>query len=118
MKYVIQLAIILAISFLGEILNYFILLPIPSSIYGLVILFVCLETGIIKISSVRETAKFLVEIMPIMFIPAGVGLMESWGILQPILLPVTIIMLISTVVVMAVSGRVTQFFIHRKNKEV
>jgi holin-like protein len=65
---------------------------------------------------VKETAKFLIEIMPMMFVPAGVGLMESWGELQPILLPVVVIMVVSTVLVMGVSGRVTQGMIHRKKE--
>ncbi|MDD7403862.1 MAG: CidA/LrgA family protein [Butyribacter sp.] len=114
MKYIIQLSIILGISFLGEVCKYFLPFPIPASIYGLVILFVCLETKIIKLESIQETAKCLVEIMPVMFIPAGVGLLESWGVLKPVLVPVVVIMLVSTVVVMAVSGWVTQGVIRCK----
>ena len=89
MKFLRQFMIILAISFIGEVLKYIVPLPIPASIYGLVILFIALETGIIKLSAVKDTAKFLIEIMPVMFIPAGVGLMASWGILKPMLLPVS-----------------------------
>jgi holin-like protein len=65
---------------------------------------------------VKETAKLLIEVMPMMFIPAGVGLMESWGELQPILIPVVGIMVISTVLVMGVSGRVTQGIIRGKKE--
>ena len=79
MKYVRQFLIILAISLAGEILKYILPLPIPASIYGMAILFAGLMTGLIKLDSVRETGKFLIEIMPLMFIPAGVGLMDSWG---------------------------------------
>lgn len=116
MKYMIQVSIILIVSCVGEILKYFLPFPIPASIYGLVILFVCLETGIIKLDWIRETAKCLVEIMPIMFIPAGVGLMESWGVLKPILIPVIVATVVSTVVVMVVSGWVTQAVIRRQKK--
>lgn len=111
MKYIIQFAIILIVTFLGEILKYFLPFPIPASIYGLIILFICLETRIIKLSSIKETAKCLIEIMPIMFIPAGVGLLESWGVLQPLLIPIAVIMVVSTVFVMVVSGWVTQIVI-------
>ena len=79
MKYIRQFLIILAISFIGELLKYVLPLPIPASIYGMAILFVCLMTGWIKLEAVKETGKFLIEIMPLMFIPAGVGLMVSWG---------------------------------------
>lgn len=118
MKYVKQFLIILTISFIGEILNIVLPLPIPASIYGMVILFVLLCTGILKLDDVSETGKFLIEIMPVMFIPAGVGLIEAWGVLKPILLPVSIITLVSLVLVMGLGGRVTQFVIrHGKKKE-
>ena len=78
MKFLRQFSIILFISFLGEILHMLIPLPVPASVYGLVLMLGALVTGVLKIGQVRETATFLIEIMPVMFIPAGVGLMESW----------------------------------------
>ena len=116
MKFLRQFMIILAISFIGEVLKYIVPLPIPASIYGLVILFIALETGIMKLSAVKDTAKFLIEIMPLMFIPAGVGLLESWGVLQPVLLPVAVITVVSTIIVMGVSGVVTQAVIRKEKK--
>ena len=59
----------------------------------------------------------MIEIMPVMFIPAGVGLMASWGVLQPMLVPVSIITVISLVLVMAFGGRITQFIIRRGKKK-
>ena len=91
-------------------------LPIPASIYGLVLLFVALMTGLVKLSHVKETAKFLIEIMPIMFVPAGVGLMESWGEFQAMLVPILVILIVSTVLVMGVSGQVTQTIIRLQKK--
>ncbi len=117
MKFLRQFMIILAISFIGEVLKYIVPLPIPASIYGLVILFIALETGIMKLSAVKDTAKFLIEIMPLMFIPAGVGLLESWGVLQPVLLPVAVITVVSTIIVMGVSGVVTQAVIRKEKKK-
>lgn len=109
MKYVKQFLIILGISLVGELLNRLLPLPIPSSIYGMVIMFFGLMTGIIRLESVKETGTFLVEIMPVMFIPAGVGLMESWGIMKPMLVPVCIITVVTIVTVMAATGRVSQW---------
>ena len=80
---------ILAISFIGEMLKYFLPLPIPASIYGMMILFIGLLTGIIPLEAVKDVGKFLIEIMPVMFIPAGVGLMASWGVLKPMIIPVS-----------------------------
>ena len=112
MKYLRQLLIILIFSFAGEVLHYLVPIQIPASIYGLVLLFIGLMTGLIQLSQVQETAKFLIEIMPMMFIPAGVGLLESWGVLKPILVPVIFILVVSTVLVMGVSGLVTQGVMH------
>ena len=116
MKYIRQFAVILGISFLGEILHL-IPFPIPGSVYGLVLMFLLLARGILKLEDVRETGQFLIEVMPLMFIPAGVGLIDSWGELRPILLPVIVLLLVSTVLVMGVSGQVTQQMMHHGKKE-
>lgn len=116
MKYVKQFCIILFISALGELLNLILPLPVPGSVYGLLLMLAALLTGVVKLAQVKETAGFLIEIMPVMFIPAGVGLMESWGVLQPVWGPVAVITLLTTVIVMAVTGRVTQSVIRREER--
>lgn len=117
MKFLKQFSIILFISFLGEILHTLIPLPMPASVYGLVLMLAALVTGILKLGQVRETAAFLIEIMPVMFIPAGVGLMESWSSLQPVWLPVILTTILTTVLVMAVTGKVTQAMIGKEKKD-
>ena len=116
MKFIRQFLIILAISLVGEILKYILPLPIPASIYGMAILFAGLMSGLIKLDAVRETGKFLIEIMPLMFIPAGVGLMDSWGNLHPILLPVAIITIVTSITVMGSTGLLSQWVIRRGRK--
>ena len=106
MKYVQQFSIILLISVIGEILKTFLPLPVPASVYGLVIMLVALLTGILKLDQVKGAADFLVEIMPVMFVPAGAGLITAWS--SPICVPVLIMTFISTVIVMVVTGKVTQ----------
>ena len=116
MKYVKQFAMILLVSFAGELLNYLLPLPVPASIYGLVLMFLCLMLGVIKLSDVHDTACFLIEIMPIMFIPPAVGLMASWDVIQANLVAYLIIAAVTTIVVMAVSGLVTQGVLKRNEK--
>lgn len=117
MKYLRQLLIILIFSFIGEILHSLIPIQVPASIYGLVLLFIALLTGIIQLPQVKEAAKYLIEIMPLMFIPAGVGLLESWGDLKSILIPVLLLLVVSTILVMGVSGKVTQGMIQRSKRK-
>lgn len=108
MKLVRQFLIIASISFLGEGLRALIPFPIPASVYGLILMFTALCLGIVKPRQVNDAARFLIEIMPVMFIPAAVGLLESWETLRPVILSVGVITVVSTVVVMAVTGYATQ----------
>lgn len=117
MKYLRQFFIILAVSFLGELLRYLLPLPIPASIYGMLLLFVFLLTGIIKLDAVRETGQFFVQIMPVMFIPAGVGLLTSWSKLKPILIPISVITVVTIVTVMVATGQVSDWSIRRQKKK-
>ena len=117
MKYIWQFGIILLVSFIGEVLNYYIPLPIPASIYGLVLMFTGLKTGRIKYEYVKDAGHFLIEIMPLMFIPSAVGLMVSWNVLRPVVLPITVITVVSTVLVMAVTGKVSDAIIRHGHKK-
>ncbi|MCI6866732.1 MAG: CidA/LrgA family protein [Lachnospiraceae bacterium] len=117
MKYVRQFAVILTVSFMGEVLKALIPLQIPASIYGLVLMLAALCFHIIPLEAVKDAGKFLVEIMPLMFIPAAVGLTESWNKISPILLQLVIVTAVSTILVMAVSGRVTQLVIRIENRK-
>lgn len=116
MKFLKQFLWILLISFLSEALRALIPLPIPASVYGLVLMLAALITGVLKVEQVRGAAEFLIEIMPVMFIPAAVGLMTAWDALRPVCVPVLVITAATTVIVMAVTGRVTQAIIRREKK--
>lgn len=117
MKYLRQFAIILFVSLLGELLRILIPLPIPASVYGLVLMLVALTTGMLKVHQVKVAADFLIEIMPVMFIPAGVGLLDSWPALRSVWIPVVLITLLTTIIVMAVTGQVAQKIIRKEEKK-
>ena len=116
MKYLRQLLIILGITFVGEVLNYALPLPIPASIYGLALMLILLCTGVLKVSSIKETSQFLLDVMPLMFIPAAAGVVREWGVIKPILIPTIIMITLVTVIVMAVTGLVTQYLINIRRK--
>lgn len=111
MKYLKQFCIILFISFIGELLHAFLPLPIPANIYGIAILFIALLTKILKVDDIKETGYFLIEIMPLMFVPLGVELIKSWGILRANWLSYLVITVVTTILVMGISGKVTQIVI-------
>lgn len=115
MKFLRQFCIILSISFLGEMLHGITPLPVPASVYGLVLMLLALCTGILKEEHVSGAADFLIEIMPVMFIPAAAGLLDSWPALRPIWVPVILITAVTTILVMAVTGQVTQHMIRKES---
>lgn len=108
MKYIKQFSVILSISFIAELLEVIIPLPIAASIYGLVLMLVGLMTKIIPLESVEGAADLLVEIMPVLFIPPAVGIMTSFDTLKMLFIPLTVIIVLSTILIMAVTGSVTQ----------
>jgi len=113
MKILRQFGLILAITFAGEVLKALLPLPIPASIYGMVIMLVGLVSGLLRLEDVQDVGDFLIEIMPILFVPA-VGLMDSWGTMKALLLPSVVMLVVVTVLVIVVTGRVTQVLIRRK----
>ena len=117
MKFIFQFLIIMVFAFVGELLHHFIPLPIPASIYGILLLFLALEFKILKVKDIKETSSFLIAIMLIMFLPPAVGIVESWGLIKGSWLPYVLVIGISTVVVMAVSGLVTQMIVRKGGRK-
>ncbi len=120
MRYAKQIFIIFFITLIGELLNMLLPLPVPAGVYGLFILFAALCAGILKLSEVEDFGSFLIEAMPMMFIPAAVGLLEQYDVIRPLFLPLTLIIVISTVIVMAVTGKAADLIINlrpEKNNE-
>ena len=114
MKYLHQILLIFLFSFLGEVLHSLIPLPIPASIYGMVLLFLSLALKLVKVSAVKDTGDFLTGILPLLFVAPAVNLMDCWDLLKANLIPVAIILVLTTVLTFALSGWVTQGIVCRK----
>ena len=117
MNYIFQLAIIFGISFLGEVLNAALPLPIPASVYGLAILFFLLCTKIIKLEQVESVAEYLMAIMPLFFIEPTVGIMNSYDLVKGSVLTLFLACFLSFVAVVGVTGLVSQRIIRRGKKK-
>ena len=113
-----QFTIIVFLSFLGEVLHALIPFPIPASIYGIILLFFLLERKALRIDDVREVSDFLIFIMPLLFIPPAVGLIDVWDELRASLTAYATIIIAVTLIVMVSTGRITQWFLqNQKEKE-
>ncbi len=106
-----QFTIIIALSFIGEVLHVLIPFPIPASIYGILLLFLLLEQKTLQVDDVKEVADFLIFIMPLLFIPAAVGLIDAWNELRSSLTAYVTIIIAVTLIVMVATGRITQWFL-------
>ncbi len=114
MKYLRQFGIICTVTCVGEFLKYLIPLPVPAGIYGMVLMFGLLYFKVIQVEQVKETGEFLVEMMPLMFIPAAAGLITAWEQMKGMLLPLCVIIPLSTCLVMLVTGKIADVVIDKK----
>lgn len=117
MKYIHQFLIIMSISFVGELLSL-LPLPVPASVYGLLILLTCLFTGVIKLKDVEDVADWLILIMPVLFVPSAVSLMNVGDeLLGGDIVVIGVVLVVSTIVVMVTTGKVAQLIIERKENK-
>ena len=114
MRYIKQLVYILAFTLAGEVLAYVLPLPIPAAIYGLVLMLIALMTGLLKPEKIQDTADFLLGIMPLLFVAPGVQILEHWNLISQNLIPIIVILILSTWAVFAISGWVTQLLLSKK----
>jgi len=106
MKLIFEFARIAAFCFAGEVCHLVLPLPIPA-----------LRFGVVKLEQVRTAALFLTGIFPLLFVPAAAGVMDLWADLQAMLVPVLLALIPITILVMTVSGCVTQRLAERKEKK-
>lgn len=116
MKYIPQFLYILLFSVMGEILQKLIPLPIPAAIYGLILLFIALVTGLLKEEKIADGAQFLISVMPILFVAPAVKILQYWNLISPNIAEICLITVFSTFITFAVSGLVTKW-IQRKRRD-
>ena len=88
----------------------------PSSVIGMILLFICLLAGVLKIEHIQEKADFLMENMAFFFVPAGVSVMNYFDILKSTLVPFLIICIVSTIITFAATAYSVQFVMKLMNR--
>ena len=117
MRYLLQAVIIAAVTFAAELIKYFVPLPVPASIYGLLLLFALLKSGILKLEQIEDVGNLLLELMPLLLVPASVRVLTALDAIQRMLLPVLVMGFIGTTAVMLVTGLLSQWIIRRKGEK-
>ena len=108
MKYLSQFLIILSFTLAGEALQRLIPLPIPASVYGLVLLFLALCVKLVKVDQVKAVGGFLISLLPFLFVSHVVGIVEHWGAIKDRIFPICLLIVSTTVLVFGVSGGLAQ----------
>ena len=116
MKYLTQFLRVLAFTLAGELLQRLVPLPIPASVYGLVLLFGALNTGLVKLEQVKDAGGFLISILPILFVSPAVGILDNWEAIRGALIPILALTLLSTVLTFGIAGRATQAMMGKEEK--
>lgn len=112
-----QFLIILVINFVGVIIQNIFNLPLPGTILGMLILFVLLWTKVLKVESIEKVCDFLILNMIIFFLPPAVELLEYMALLKTGFFKIIILLIVTTVITMIVTGKTVDFCIKRMEKK-
>lgn len=117
MKYLKQAFVIFAFSLAGQALQTFVPLPIPAAIYGFVLLFIALSSGLLKEHHIDETADFLLKIMPVLFVAPAVNLLSYFDLIAENWAKILTIIVVSTFCVFFVAGIVTKLLTRKEHSD-
>lgn len=103
-----ELSIIFGVLFMGEFINKFFSLVLPGNVIGMLILFLLMLSGVIKLKDIEKVSDFFLNNLTFFFIPAGVGIMKHYSLLQGRIIEFLIIVILTTVLVMVFTGHLVQ----------
>lgn len=120
MKIFNQLGIIFGIWAGGELISSLCsdFIKIPGTIVGMIILFLLLQFKIIKEETIKEVSDFLLNNMALFFVPAGVSLINSLGLIGENMVVLLLSVTAATMIIMFVTGKTVDIMIHKKELKI
>lgn len=114
-----ELALIFGICLVGEGVAALLPVAFPASVISMVLLMVLLLTGVVKDRHIQTASHFLVANMAFFFLPSFVGLLEHIELLKSQLVPLLLIVVLTTPVVYLITGWTVRLLMlrHRNRKE-
>ena len=104
MNFINGLTILLIYQLIGEILSQYTGLPVPGPVVGMVLLFLTLLLhGSLTESMEHSSVAFLCH-LSLLFVPAGVGIMIHFQRIANEWMPITIALILSTLITMTLSA--------------
>lgn len=102
------LSIIFCCLLLGDLLSFFLHIPVPGNVIGMLLLTIALAGKIVRVEDVKPSSDMLVNNLSLLFVPPGVGLILYFDLLKQELLAIVLSLLLSTLLVLAVVGYIQQ----------
>ena len=97
MKIMYQIAIIFSVCWISQVIEALLPFTFPASVIGMVLLFLLLCTGALRMEHIREKSDFLLSNMAFFFVPAGVRIINYADVLRSSAVQLVIICLVTTV---------------------
>ncbi len=121
MRLLLQLALILSVCFIGDVLHRVCGIPLPGNILSMLILLLLLCTKIVKVEQIEEMSNFFLKRLPFFFLPPAVGIISTYELLEGNILLLIFLCILVTVATIAASGKATDILLglleRRKNRE-
>lgn len=114
---VLQITILYVFYLIGIWIKTTLGLSVPGSVIGLLLLFALLTMNVVKVKWIEAGSQFFIKHLVFFFIPATVGVIDYFDLFKGKGTLLVFIGLISTVLVMGVSGLISQFLVKDKAGE-
>lgn len=111
-----EIGFICGLSLLGQVLSSTFHLPLPGNLIGMFLLLLLLFSGLVKESQIQKGADLLLKYMSLFFIPAGVGLLAHWNIIEKQWFPWLVTVFFSTGLILVLTGKLVDFLIGREEQ--
>ena len=108
MKMMYQIGILFGVCLIGQTISVFLPIPFPGSVLSMIILFLLLYFRVLKVDHIRQKADFLLKNMAFFFIPAGIGILSSFYLIRSSILPLLLIIVVSTILTFGATALTVQ----------
>ncbi|MBU5261003.1 antiholin-like murein hydrolase modulator LrgA [Bacillus pumilus] len=120
-----QAFIFATVMFVSNLISMYLPIPMPASVIGLVLLFVLLTTKIVKLEQVEQLGTSLTGLISFLFVPSGISVIQSLGVMQEVGVQVVGVIIIATIMLLAATGLFSQLLMqlserpqkHKETKE-
>jgi holin-like protein len=106
MNFLNGITLLLFFQLLGEFASRYLKLPVPGPVLGMLLLFLALSLRGQVPASLETASSALLNHLSLLFVPAGVGIMVHFNRMVDEWIPITVTLLLSTIITMLTTAAV------------